>query len=68
VIDFEAMYLAFLRRGGFFQPCVSEDAERYARQKDTRPIIDVKTECPHGKTALTCPTCYQSGFERGNAV
>lgn len=62
--DFETAYQAFMRAGGFTQPCRSEQMEREQRQK-TKPAPVAL--CPHGKTALTCPQCYIS-HERGNAI
>jgi hypothetical protein len=51
---FEWLYKAFMRQGGFSQPCVTEEIERAYRDMDRRP----PKVCPHGLTQLTCGKCY----------
>lgn len=56
--DFERLYADFLRRGGFAQPCISED---YERVRGPRVASTVAVKCKHGLTDQTCAYCY---FER----
>ena len=54
VKEFEALYLAFLRAGGFAQPCPSEDWERLYRTRR------VGRWCRHGLPEAVCAYCQAS--------
>ena len=64
--SFEDLFQAFVAAGGLDATrALSEDFERSQRQREILP--KEATRCRHGKTYLSCGSCYLNWFEGGHS-